>query len=138
MLTTLKMIVGSMVFAVLLDYVWIGKVMARFYKSQIGGILRTSGDSMNPHIPTAILVYVALTCLVVFFVLPLIPEGASYLKVFGYGALFGFLIYCFYDLTNFSVFSVWPLTITLVDIAWGTFLVGATTVVAEFIHRISA
>ena len=45
-----------------------------------------------------------------------------------YGGLLGALCYATYDLTNQATLKVWATHITLIDIAWGTFLtaVGAT------------
>lgn len=44
------------------------------------------------------------------------------------GAMLGGLCYATYDLTNQATLKVWATQITLIDIAWGTFLtaVGAT------------
>jgi uncharacterized membrane protein len=38
------------------------------------------------------------------------------------GGLFGFFTYATYDLTNLATLKNWPLSLTLVDILWGTFL----------------
>ena len=37
------------------------------------------------------------------------------------GAFTGFVLYCTYDLTNLSFVKDWPLKVTIIDIAWGTF-----------------
>jgi uncharacterized membrane protein len=33
---------------------------------------------------------------------------------------FGLLAYSTYDLTNFATMKNWPLSVTIIDIAWGT------------------
>ena len=38
------------------------------------------------------------------------------------GALTGFLIYAFYDLTNYATLTRWTATMTLTDTLWGTAL----------------
>lgn len=43
------------------------------------------------------------------------------------GALFGLVTYATYDLTNLATLKGWPMLVTFVDLAWGTFL---STVVA--------
>jgi len=35
------------------------------------------------------------------------------------GAIVGFLLYAFYDLTNYATFTGWTLEMTIVDILWG-------------------
>lgn len=39
-----------------------------------------------------------------------------------WGALFGFFTYATYDLTNLATLRNWPVTVVVVDIAWGTVL----------------
>jgi len=36
------------------------------------------------------------------------------------GALFGFFAYSAYDITNLATLRGWPMTVSLVDLAWGT------------------
>lgn len=138
MITIFKVIVGSGVLAAILDYLWIGKVVGGLYQNQIGGILRKTNSVLAPNIPSTIAVYIIIGCLIAFFVLPIIPSDSSYLKVFGYGALFGFLAYSFYDLTNYALLSAWPLYVSVVDIVWGTVMIGIVTTVAYWITRVSA
>ena len=37
------------------------------------------------------------------------------------GALLGAICYATYDLTNQATMKVWPVHVTLIDIAWGAF-----------------
>ena len=50
-----------------------------------------------------------------------------------YGALFGFFTYATYDLTNYSTLRNWTVQLTLIDVAWGTFLAGITSAVAFWV-----
>lgn len=59
--------------------------------------------------------------LTVFVVIPGTDAGAP-LEALWRGALFGLVGYATYDLTNHATVRDWPLTVTLVDMAWGTFL----------------
>jgi len=43
-------------------------------------------------------------------------------RVISMGALFGAAAYGAYNLTNYSILDNWPLSITLKDWAWGTFI----------------
>lgn len=133
-MTTLKLIVSCIVFGAIVDFIWIGTIMSGFYKAQMSSIARLSGSAFAPNIPSAIGVYIVLACLIVFFVLP--RTDGTILNLAIYGALFGFLIYCFYDLTNYSLLKNWSLTLTVVDIAWGTVLCALTTVVAGWLQKI--
>jgi uncharacterized membrane protein len=48
-----------------------------------------------------------------------VPRAESAAQAAGLGALFG-LVYGVYDLTNLATLRDWRVTLTLVDIAWGT------------------
>ena len=43
------------------------------------------------------------------------------------GAFLGLVMYATYDLTNLATLRDWPLKITLIDLAWGSFVTGATS-----------
>jgi len=121
---------AGVVFA-LLDAVWLGVVMSGFYRTQLGSIVRLSSEGgIAPNWPAAILVYALLGIGVAWFVM---PHGATPPEAAGCGALFGFCVYGVYDLTNFSTLAQYPLPITIVDIAWGTF---ATAVCATVVRAI--
>jgi len=42
------------------------------------------------------------------------------------GALFGFFAYATYDLTNLATLEGWPVTVSVVDVVWGTGLTGGS------------
>ena len=64
--------------------------------------------------------------LMIFGVLGTKPD-ASFLNVVGMGALFGFFAYATYDLTNLAVIKNWSLSLTVLDMVWGTVLSGLAT-----------
>ena len=54
-----------------------------------------------------------------------IQDQPNLAKAIQNGALVGFVLYAFYDLTNYATFDKWTLEMTITDILWGT-LVCAT------------
>jgi uncharacterized membrane protein len=104
-----------------IDYVWLGQIMKDFYVKELG-------KAIVPNIPAAVGVYVAMTLLVFIFVLPI--AGPSYVRVIGFGALFGLLTYAFYDLTNLAILTTWSTRLAVVDIMWGTVLCAILSVIA--------
>ena len=62
---------------------------------------------------------------------------ASWVSAVLYGALFGFCVYAAYDLTNLATLRGWPLTVSLVDLAWGA-VVTAAAAAAAFLAMRSA
>lgn len=104
-----------------IDYVWLGQIMKNFYIKELG-------KAIVPNIPAALGVYVAMALLILVFVLP--TAGPSYMRVIGYGALFGFLTYAFYDLTNLAILTTWTARLAIVDVLWGTVLCSIVSVIA--------
>ncbi len=103
------------------DMVWLGTMAPRFYRPTLGDIAL---ESVN--MPAAIAFYALYPIgLLVFAVAPALRDG-SLGTALVFGALFGFFTYMTYDLTNWATLRNWTLALTLVDVAWGTVLAGAT------------
>jgi len=64
----------------------------------------------------------------VFVVLPGLESGSLQTTLLR-AALFGLITYATYDLTNLATLKGWPLTVTLVDLLWGTVLSTAVSYV---------
>ena len=78
----------------------------------------------NPNMTAAVVFYLLyIAGILVFAVRPALANG-DWRTAALFGALFGFFAYATYDLTNFATLKVWTLRVTLLDIAWGTFLTG--------------
>jgi uncharacterized membrane protein len=113
-----------------LDYLWIGLVMSQFYDAEFGSLARrNSANAMAPRWPAAIMVYLILPASMVFFLRPHLTPDVSVMQAFLIGAAFGAAVYGVYDFTNYALLENWSLRLTLVDLAWGTFLGGAVAVV---------
>jgi len=52
-----------------------------------------------------------------------------------HGLAFGLVAYGVYDLTNQATLKHWPLTLTLVDMAWGSFLTGLAALAGYWAGR---
>jgi len=104
------------IFFSIIDFIWLGLVAKRLYRRQLGFLLR---DKAN--IPAAVTFYILFVIGLVFFVInPALNRGNAqvYYAVL-HGGLYGLFTYATYDLTNLSTVKGWPLTITLIDLAWG-------------------
>ena len=98
-----------------LDFAWLGLVAPSFYKTQIGPLLLE-----KPNLAPALLFYVVYVVgLVVFGVMPAVTAG-SWIKAATLGALLGFVAYATYDLSNYATLRSWTLSITVVDMLWGS------------------
>ena len=111
-----------------IDMMWLGVVAKNFYRSQIGTLMKS-----NPNWTAAIIFYlIFIVGLVVFVITPAVEKG-SWTHALLFGALFGFVCYATYDLTNLAVAKDWPLLVTIVDLAWGAVLAASVSVVTYFI-----
>ncbi|MBP6889819.1 MAG: DUF2177 family protein [Candidatus Moranbacteria bacterium] len=111
-----------------IDMLWLGIIAQNFYRGQIGFLMKT-----DINWTAAITFYLLfIVGLVVFVITPAVEKGSwSYALLFG--ALFGLIAYATYDLTNLATLRDWPLTVTLVDMAWGAVLATSVSVTTYFI-----
>lgn len=111
-----------------IDMVWLGFVAKDFYAKQIGGL-------MKPDInwTAAIIFYfIFIAGLVVFVITPAVVKN-SWTQAVLMGALFGFVCYATYDLTNLAVAKDWPVFVTIIDLIWGAVLAASVSVITFLI-----
>ncbi len=116
--------VGGTLAFVVMDLLWLGFIAAKFYRAQLSPFLGISEGRMEVNIPAALATWALIVLGIVVFALPRASESGSVWSGFLWGALFGFVVYGVYDLTNLSVLQGWPVAMTVVDMAWGTFACG--------------
>jgi len=111
-----------------IDLAWLGLVARNMYNRYIGHLM-----SSQVNWVAAVVFYLAfIVGILVFAVYPSVDKD-SLLRAILLGALFGFFTYSTYDLTNLATLKDWPLSITIIDIAWGMVLTGAVSAVGFFI-----
>ncbi len=99
----------------IVDLIWLNFIAKNLYQKEIGTLLLK-----NPNIVPAILFYALF--IVALLILVLVPSIQSYTltKTLLIGAVFGFITYATYDLTNLATLQGWSLKMTIVDLIWGT------------------
>ncbi|MFA6377908.1 MAG: DUF2177 family protein [Acholeplasmataceae bacterium] len=100
-----------------IDLIWLGLIAKNLYQNQIGTLLKT-----NTNWTAAIIFYLLFIGGLVFFAIQPSITSATLWKAMLYGALFGFMTYATYDLTNLATLEGWPIQITIIDLIWGSFL----------------
>lgn len=114
-----------------IDMLWLGVFAKNFYQNALRPLL---SDSVNW--PAAIIFYlIFIAGVIIFAVLPAI-EKESLKHALIYGAIFGFIAYATYDLTNYSTLKDWPLSVTLVDMVWGAVLSGSVAGISYWISTL--
>ena len=111
-----------------LDFLWLSNTSAPLYHRDLGPLLAD-----NPNMTVAVVFYLIFVLgILIFAVRPALASG-DWRTAALYGALFGFFTYATYDLTNFATMKVWTLRVTVLDIAWGTFLTGTVASAASMV-----
>ena len=115
----------------IIDLIWIAGVAKTFYARTIGGMLR---EQVNW--PAAILFYgIYIGGIVLFVLLPSLKEASSLSRVAVLASLLGLFAYGTFDLTALALFKNWPVTVTVVDMIWGTVLTAGTATLTMWIAR---
>ena len=108
-----------------LDFVWISLAMKHLYQAKLGPLLLE-----KPNFAVAAGFYLLYVVgIVVFAVMPALAQG-NWVRALWTGALFGLVAYGTYDLTNLATLKLWSLKLTVIDMAWGTFVTASSSAAA--------
>ncbi|HHX78699.1 MAG TPA: DUF2177 family protein [Acholeplasmataceae bacterium] len=126
----LKIFGVALVIFFAIDLLWLGLIAKNMYAKHLGFI-------MAPKVKwvAAIIFYVLFVIALAFFVIHPAIEKQSWSYALLVGMFFGFITYATYDLTNLATLQDWPIFITIVDLAWGSFLGGAVSILTFLILR---
>lgn len=126
MFTKLYFIALPVFFAI--DMIWLGVIAKGFYFKQIGSLMKTDIN----WIAAIIFYLIFIAGLIVFVIAPAVEKG-SWTHALMFGALFGFITYATYDLTNLATLKDWPFLVTVVDLAWGAALAASVSSITFWI-----
>lgn len=113
-----------------IDSLWLGWIAPLFYRSQIGHLMAD-----EPNFIAAAAFYFIYIFGIVFFAVEPAMRGDSLQQAALRGALYGFITYATYDLTNYATLRGWTLLMTVVDMTWGTLLGALVTLVSVWAGR---
>ena len=118
---------AAFVTMLVLDGLWLGVVAKNLYRDGLGHLM---ADRIN--FAAAGLFYLIYPIGVV--ALAVLPNVATpgWTATLVAGAILGFIAYATYDLTNLATLRDWPVSIALVDVAWGTAGTVAMTAAARW------
>lgn len=127
MLKLLPAYITMIIVMVLLDIVWLSVIAQPIYHQGIGHLMAAKPNLMFAGL--FYLVYVA--GLVRYALIPHLHH--AFKNVFLAGAIVGFFVYASYDLTNLALLKDWPLTLSLMDMTWGTLLSGVSACAGKWV-----
>ncbi len=111
-----------------IDMLWLGVIAKPLYQEGIGHLM-----AAKPNLVAAGLFYVLFPIGLLFFAVS--PNGVSpdWSRVLINAAVFGFFAYATYDLTNLAIMKNWPISLSLIDVTWGTFASTVSAATGKFV-----
>lgn len=104
-----------------IDAVWLTTMTGAFYRPMLGSHL-----AEQPRFAPAAFFYLLYIFGIIYFAVAPALQSAQWSTALINGALLGLVAYATYDLTNQATLREWPTAVSVVDMAWGTFLTGAS------------
>jgi uncharacterized membrane protein len=99
------------------DSLWLGLIARSFYRAKLGFLMK---DAVN--FPVAAVFYLMYSAAVVYLAsMPGFREGSGATALYA-GAVLGLAAYGTYDITNLATIDKWPVSVSVVDLVWGTAL----------------
>ena len=110
-----------------LDALWIGVLARPLYQRGIGHLMAD-----HPDFVAAAAFYLLFAAgLMAFVVLP--RAAGDWPLAAAWGALFGFMAYMTYDLTNLATLRDRPLGLSVIDTAWGCLATGLAATAGKLV-----
>lgn len=124
---------AALVVFLIVDLLWLGVVARGFYVEQLGRLLRPD----TQRLPAALFYFGFVAALVFLAVRPGDPDW-TLVQTAIHGAVIGLLAYGTYDLTNWATLRDWPVTMSIVDMLWGTALSATVAGISRLVLEITA
>lgn len=116
---------------IILDSIWLGFAANQFYLQELKHLIRGDGTAFDVNYAAAGCVYIVMVMGFMFFLAPYFSDWTWKQTIYK-SAVFGFVVYGVYDLTNLATLRDWPVTITILDMTWGSFLYATSACVVKW------
>lgn len=111
-----------------IDLIWLGFVAKNLYAKYLGYLMAPKINWL-----AALIFYVIFIIGILYFVIAPSLVDRNLGQLILRAALFGFITYATYDLTNLATVRDWPITITIIDLIWGTTLSTSVSLISYLI-----
>lgn len=129
-LDTLKHYGIAVVVFLTIDAVWLLLIAKNLYSKYLGYLM-----AKPPNLIAALVFYLIFVAGMLYFVINPALDKSRWQDALLSGMFFGLVTYATYDLTNLATVKDWPIVITLIDLAWGSFVTATTCVISYFIIK---
>ena len=130
MIKFLKIYISTFLIFLALDAYWLSEVSPDFYRAHIGHLM-----AEKPDLGAALVFYLIFIAGLVWFVIKPALSEPRWHRAALQGGFFGLVTYATFDLTCQAVLKEWPVILTLIDLAWGSFICAGTTLVTRRVFR---
>jgi uncharacterized membrane protein len=113
-----------------IDAAWLSTAARSVYMPEIGQLMRE-----RPNFFVAFIFYCIYAFGLLVFVVSPELDAPGYGRALLYGALFGFVAYATYDLTNLSTMKGFTTKIAIIDLVWGSVLSASVAGIAVWLIR---
>jgi uncharacterized membrane protein len=110
------------------DVIWLSATGSSLYRPLLGDLLLAKF-----RLAPAVAFYLVYMAGIVFFATSRAIASGRWSAALISGALFGFVAYATYDLTNQATLRSWSTTITILDLCWGTVLTAVSATLGYLI-----
>ncbi|HTQ33188.1 MAG TPA: DUF2177 family protein [Stellaceae bacterium] len=110
------------------DIVWLSATGSSLYRPLLGDLLLAKF-----RLAPAVAFYLIYLAGIIFFATSPAIASARWSAALVNGAIFGFVAYATYDLTNQATLRSWSTTITILDLCWGTFVTAVSATLGYLI-----
>ena len=122
----------ALITAAVLDALWLGVITKSLYQKMIGHLM---AEKVN-FIAIAFFYPLFAATILFFVVQPAIAGDWSIGRIALVGGFLGLALYGTYDLTSQAIIKNWPVSITIIDIAWGIVITATVSVVTILVSRL--
>jgi uncharacterized membrane protein len=118
---------ATAVVMIAVDLLWLGVIAKPLYQQGLGHLM-----AERPNLIAAAAFYVVYVLGLLVFTI--VPQAADpgWLKTAAAAAMFGFVAYATYDLSNLATLRGWPIGLSLIDMAWGAVLSAVAATAGRF------
>jgi len=128
-LVPLVAVAATAVTTLLMDAVWL--TLRNDYHKDL--FMKIQGSPLTPRLLPAIGVYILIPVAIYLYAISVAKSvGDAAWK----GALIGFVLYAFYDFTNYATLTDYTAAMTVTDILWGTVLCTVGAAVGFSVSRL--
>ena len=113
-----------------LDIIWLSMIAKPLYQQGIGHLMAD-----EPNFLFAGMFYLVYAAGLIWFALMPNRHHRGLKNTFATAVAFGFFVYASYDLTNLALLKDWSLSLSVIDVTWGTLLSGVSAAFGKWVFN---